>query len=259
MTTGILLPRPIEPDAVAAHRLGAPALVALAALGLGIAGVTEWLFYSDLVRYEANAGLRVLTDAIVGLSYIAMGLVTWVRRPDSRIGPLMYLTGCVSFTGNLAATDVVGLHHAGIALTGLWYVVLGVVVLSYPTGRLPGRAERRFLMAATTWVVVSGAAIVSQLDPSRCPPDTCPPNPFRIDLGVDLQPMVQAITLAGGMVVWAYFAALVIMRWRGASGPARRSLRPLWFAAMLLAVGRVGDGVVTVLLGPAVGDALHAR
>ena len=255
MTSRVLLPPPIERGPVATHRLGGPAVVGLATLGVAIAFAAEWLLYRDLVRNEPNAGLHVLTDAIVGLSYVAMGLVTWVRRPDSRIGPLLYLTGCVSFIGNLAATDVVGLHHAGIALTGLWYVVLGVVVLSYPTGRLPGRAERRFLLAATTWVVVSGAAIVSQLDPSRCPPGTCPPNPFRIDLGVDLLPWFQAIQTTGGVVVWASFAALVMMRWRDASGPARRSLRPLWLAAILLAVGRVGDGLVTALLGPTVADA----
>ena len=129
-----------------------------------------------------------MTDALIGLSFLLVGIVVWDSRPGMRVGLLMYATGLAFFIGNLSASSVPLLHHLGMALPGLWLVGLGVLVLAYPGDRLEHRVDRVLAVVALAWVVLSGVGLVTQLDPTRCVPAICPANPFRVDVGVDWPP-----------------------------------------------------------------------
>jgi signal transduction histidine kinase len=243
---------PVSHQAV--RRVGGVGAAGLMAAGLMLVVVAEWVYYVGLTKYAALPALQAMADGAVALSYILLGIFTWRRRPDSWTGAEMYLAGCLFLIGNFGNTNLIGIHHAGIAFEGLGTVAIGIVVLGYPTGRLRDPAARRLALFATTWVVVTGIITVTQLDPTGCPPEMCPSNPFAWPLGTAFTDAFWWLTLAVEVLLWAAFAALVARRWWGASATARRSLRPLWTAAILVAVARLVGPVITLLLGPEVAD-----
>jgi signal transduction histidine kinase len=112
--------------------LGAAA-VASCAMTAVLAAVNEELY---------QPALRVLLVWWITLPYIFAGIVAWRRRPDSAFGPLMILAGFVTQLSILQWTSVPLASTIGQLCDLLVAAVWLHVFLAYPTGRLPGRAER---------------------------------------------------------------------------------------------------------------------
>jgi signal transduction histidine kinase len=111
------------------------------ALLLGAVGLA---FVAESVTYEAGDLALVVADAVVGLVLVTCGVVAWERRGESRVGPLMVLSGYTWFAGNL--------------WTQLLYLHRGPLVhlhISYPTGRL----RRRLAQVTVTAAYVDALAI----------------------------------------------------------------------------------------------------
>jgi signal transduction histidine kinase len=83
-----------------------------------------------------------LADLAAGWALIGSGLVAWMRRPDSRFGPLTIASGAAWFAGDLAPAAL--FLHRGPFVHAL---------LSYPAGRLWGR----FAAAAVVVAYIDGA------------------------------------------------------------------------------------------------------
>jgi signal transduction histidine kinase len=101
----------------------------LGAVGLAVAA--EWVSYR-----EGDLAL-VVADGVVGLVLVTCGVVAWQRRGESRVGPLMVLSGYTWFAGNLWSQ--------------LLYLHRGPLVhlhISYPTGRLRRRLAQVTVVAA---------------------------------------------------------------------------------------------------------------
>jgi signal transduction histidine kinase len=123
------------------------AAVGLAGLLFGLGA--EWAARSDLSLLTAG------TDLAVGWTLIGCGLIAWSRRPQSRIGPLMALTGFAWFLGTFAYSDIGAVAMLGSALLTLHRGPLFHAIVGYPSGRISSRLG--------TVVVTSGyvyAAIV---------------------------------------------------------------------------------------------------
>jgi signal transduction histidine kinase len=166
-------------------------LLRLALLPLGIAfGVAaEWSSYQGAA------------DLVVGLVLIACGVAAWDRRPESRVGALMTLAGYTWFLGNLAE-PLLFVHRGPLVH----------LVLSYPTGRLHGKAVR---------IVVAAAYIDGAIEPLA-----------RNDVLTLV--LCAAVAVAG---VWAF---------RGTSGPLRKA-RGLGLAATLTLAAVLALGAVARL------------
>jgi signal transduction histidine kinase len=95
----------------------------LAAVAVGVAA--EW------VAFGWNDAGDWLPDLAVGWTFIACGLVAWSRRPESRTGVLLTVTGFAWFVGNFAES-LVYLHRGPLFHS----------VLAYPNGRLRSRIDR---------------------------------------------------------------------------------------------------------------------
>ena len=104
------------------------ALVPVAlALGLG----AEW------AAWDGDEPALVVADLLVGWTLIGCGLVAWDRRPASRVGVLMLLSGGTWFLGTVLSYALF-LHRGPLVH----------LHLSYPTGRLPTRRARAVVVAA---------------------------------------------------------------------------------------------------------------
>jgi signal transduction histidine kinase len=86
---------------------------------VALALVAEWVWY------ERDDLTLIVADGAVGLVLVTCGVVAWQRRGESRVGPLMILSGYTWFAGNFWSQ--------------LLYLHRGPLVhlhISYPTGRL---------------------------------------------------------------------------------------------------------------------------
>jgi signal transduction histidine kinase len=96
-------------------------------LGLAFGLAAEWIGRPELLG----------VDAIAGFALLFLGVFSWSRRSETRVGPLMAAAGFAWFLGSMWAPAVF-LHRAPIAQ----------LLLSYPSGRLSSRLERVAVGAA---------------------------------------------------------------------------------------------------------------
>jgi signal transduction histidine kinase len=79
----------------------------------------------------------------VGGSFIVCGLIAWQRRPDSRTGLLMTVTGFLYLGGQLLGeSDRPVAYTLGEVVAIAWLVPFAALILGYPSGRLPTRLDR---------------------------------------------------------------------------------------------------------------------
>ena len=223
--------------------------VALAVLAVVVTVGAESISANDW-RVEARPSeLALVIDGLLGLAFLLVGIVVWRALPGVGVGRLLYASGLAYFLGNMAASPDPILHHLGMAYPGLWLVGVGVLVLAYPGDRLVRRGDRILAMGALAFMVLAGAAFVTQLDPTRCLPAFCPPNPFRVDVGSNLAPDLATVVTFGGGVLWALATVQVARRWRSATPSSRRVLTPLWLAAAAMGIGLAGGAFLEVAVG----------
>ena len=91
--------------------------------------------------------IAVLSDWIT-VSYVVCGLVAWLRRPASRLGPLMIGAGFANALSTLAWTTNDLAYTFGQTLDFVPPVLFLHVFLAWPDGRLGGRLARSLVAAA---------------------------------------------------------------------------------------------------------------
>ena len=115
-------------------------LATLGVAGLAAGAGAAWLAANrSFVPYQTADAPFCL---VVGWSFIGSGLIAWHQRPRNRLGPVMTLIGFAWFaTFPTDARDPL-LFPVGTAVQSLYLAGLGYLVLSFPSGRLPGWLER---------------------------------------------------------------------------------------------------------------------
>ena len=174
--------------------------------------------------------------SLVGGSFTACGLIAWRRRPDSLSGPLMVAVGLLSFVNPLLSQV-----HVGVSLTAAhlfadaWVVVFILLLLTFQSGgRLRSHGDRRLVVLSTIPLVVLQLVYMQF--------HTEDGNLLLVSENEDVADAIdklQRITIA---FVCVAVGAVLGLRWRDASGPARRALLPsiagaaclLLFAALLV-------------------------
>lgn len=208
-------------------------------LGLCLAAIALGVAYGRPLDVSLPVGI---TSAV----YVTSGYVMARRRPGNRISYVLMLagavlSGAVSLAYVLPATEALVVATAPASPLLLAYVLLG-----YPTGVLPGRAERLSLGGIVIAFGVLGVATVLSLEPaahgtSLCPP--CSANPVRVtDLSVF--PVVGNLNAATVIASGATISVLCVRRWFLARGTGRRILAPVLFGGVVTALGFAVIGVV---------------
>ena len=219
---------PTRPSPALLATVGAALVAALAGVvALGVAGDVH--------------PVHITIISWLVLAYAVSGLIAWRLRPASALGPLMVLTGAGALAGALSWAGTGGvLHTIGQAVDVLPLVLFVQVFLTYPSGRLHGRAER--LIVVTGWVAALAgqlaAMLLGGLRPHRL---TVLDRPGLATAIYDTElVVVSAVALAG--------VALLAVRRHSHGRPLRRSLSllvdsfavGLVMIAVLLLVGVLG-------------------
>ena len=86
---------------------------------------------------------------VVGGSFAACGLLAWHRRPESRAGPLMVVTGLLFFVhGTLGRLHSSFAETIGIAVSNYWIITFVALLVWFPGGRRRWAASERFVIGA---------------------------------------------------------------------------------------------------------------
>ena len=176
----------------------------------------------------------------VTVTYSVSGLVAWRCRPANRIGPLMVLTGAATLVSAVGRAEQDVLHTIGQAADLVPLVMIVHVFVTFPTGRLRGRAEKALVHAGYVAAVPGQLAVMllGGLRPHLLAVADVPG--FATFLYNAVLTTVSAVALGG--------VALLVVRRRAHGRPLRRSLTllvdsfavGLVMIALLLLVGAFG-------------------
>lgn len=176
------------------------------------------------VPTEAELG----ADLLVGLLMQWVGLFVWGRRGTGRTGPLLYVAGLLWYVGSIWDPPPLG------AITFAWRSwyepVLLAVILGWATGHLRRPADRLIVGALAGAYLVRSLVRMFVFDAAARFDDEALRNPFSIVWNEDLWHTVEDATLIVSAAVGAAVAITCVVRWRRASGAARRTLTPVMAA-----------------------------
>jgi signal transduction histidine kinase len=224
--------------------LGAAGLV----LSIPVAVVTLTSDHTNLKGAVAAASL------LVTWSFLGTGVYLWERRPDNLTGPLMVALAFSWLLAGLGNSNVSGVFIVGQLFNALPFAILTHLLFAFPSGRLQGIWDRRFVALGYFVTVVPGAIGLLFYDPvvsDDCA--ECPANPLQVshdqdayDAGSAVSSILAAIVL--GALIWN-----LVRRWRAMDDPGERVRNaPVWWAGgltVLLVLALIGTN-----LGPENGN-----
>jgi signal transduction histidine kinase len=174
------------------------------------------------------------------------GLVAWRRRPDNRIGPLMVVIGASLLLWSLRTLSVPALVSLGMWMSlgpGVQGVLLGTLVLAYPSGQITSRLGRAWVALALVGLL--GPQLALALSTPLGFPGCLECRPLLV-LWYDERTRVALLNLT--VLIFAVLAIALLLllarRWLKASTPARRVLAPVWLAGAVVAVVVVSVAIV---------------
>ena len=195
-------------------------------------------YYSIHRRTQENHFL----DLLVGLSLMAAGVVSRLRRPDSRVGLLLGAGGIAWFFGNYANAGIPWLFSFGHAFDGISVVPIVHAVISYPSGRLQTRIERGYIATFYAWLLFVDTVTLLTFDPHRdCRP--CIRGGLAAFDAPGFAAHVNSIDNVLSIALPVAGILLLALRFRREPPAVRHALLPLWIASGLLAAAFVAQGV----------------
>jgi signal transduction histidine kinase len=128
-------------------RLGRGVRVALGLGAVSLGLLAEW-------QGGAWPSPSALVDLAAGWVLTGSGLIAWSRRPQSRVGPLLVLSGYAWFLGTLAGSELGWLAIIGGVFLTIHRAPLMHAIVGYPTGRVLGRVSVALVIAAYAYAVI---------------------------------------------------------------------------------------------------------
>lgn len=199
---------------------------------------------------QGFGAIDIAREMLPAVAFGIAGLVAWYRRPRNRVGPLMVLIGV-----SILLKGFQGVPIPAVVSLGIWSsvapgvlpaILLGVLVLVYPTGRFSSRIDRWWAAAGAVFFVtvqLGWSLFTPTTRDSRMCGDCWP----ALILGYDEYVRLNLRNLS--MLVFAALAIILIVlaarRWLQASPPARRVMAPIWLAGPVVAVVSLTSSIVT--------------
>ena len=222
-------------------------LLALICAGIALALVLT----SD---HEEHRVATIFLGEVLGLSFVAAGLLGAARRPENRTGRILAGVGFAFFAGALSEANASVLFTIGQLFGALFIAAFVHLLVAYPVGTLVTRFERRLVAAA--YALSLGfplAYLLFARGSDVC--DACPENALLVTRSETGMLIVEIIGSTAAAGVLATTIWLLVRRWRSASVAYRRSLRLVLLAGGAAAVVFVLQLSLEPLL-PDTGDAV---
>ena len=257
----------------------APAVLVPAAVALGVAAEWTVLYRGPLEEAVTAQAVRLaVADFVVGLALVVCGVAAWFWRSGSRIGPLLVAAGFAWFLGTFAGSSIDAAAEVGAVFVTLHRGPLVHAVLSYPTGRLGGRAERLVVAisyvaaaipdvgenAEATIVVAALVAVTAAWSFVRATGPQRPARATAAAAAVGLAATLLAASLAslagagGGAsraILWAYQVVIVVVAVGFLFGLLRRGWTQATVTGLVVELGDVPEeGTLRARLAVALGD-----
>jgi signal transduction histidine kinase len=227
---------------------------------LGLIGVLVIVETWLALRPPAGAAPYGFGFAVFQVTYLIpapVGALIASRRPRHPIGWLMLAIGLVSATGGVFGESArqlyaprpelgAALFFVGDALSRLVLLLIGVLLLLFPDGRLPSKRWRGVVIAGTTaWVLSVFTEVVGPGPLADFAMTSPPQNPFGITALNDFSPGPTI----GVAIFDVFFASLflsivsVAFRFHRAGPELRLQLKWVALAGSLLVAAIVGGNV----------------
>jgi len=208
------------------------ALAALALIGLVLVGLTVALsLTSDHIE---DRGLNAAIVSLLMSTYIGVGLYAWWRRPQNRFGAIMTAVGFLAFSAALCASNSALIFCIGIASSSLYLVAAIHMLLAFPTGRIPTRAQR-WLIGSAYVVAVVAPLTMMMFDRDGSFDEPIPGNAFFV---ADAPGLLSVLDIAGpliGVAIIKAISIILVQRWRRAAPHERPALSPLlWTGSTMI-------------------------
>jgi signal transduction histidine kinase len=173
-----------------------------------------------------------VVHVLVGAAYILAGTVALVRRPGVAVGPLMIAVGFLWFVADLGWIPAALPFTISITYPALYQPVLAHLALAFPSGRLPGRFERRVVAALYVWTLVNNVVVEMFDDPRASGCRRCPRNLLLVDGNAGVQQAVSNVATTISITLVVATAALIVRHWWRATRAAQYVMAPvLWVVA----------------------------
>ena len=210
-----------------------------------VAGVSVGALVLASDHQEAKAAFAIFGPA-VGWGFIGTGLYAWRREPDNRTGMLMVLLGFAWFLSTLEAVDSPLVYTIAVTLGGLWGSLFLHLGISFPSGRLRSRLDRRLVRAGYVIFPFAFAPGLLFSGPEQLDCPACPENLLLIRPDDELARLGMAL---GGVLYGSLFLVVVVRTvrvWRAAGTFERLQLTPVYLSALatflLVTIARSGAG-----------------
>ena len=187
---------------------------------------------------------RIISIAVPVASFIATGLLAWELRPTNRMGRLMVATGVCYSLALIRGLPSPELAPIGLIGGTAADVLLGYLILAFPSGQLRTRAGLWLVALIGLVLIVQRGLTLAALDPATIGLDY--ENPYRV-----IQDPSAAATIFGfqaflDLVIVLAYMGVVVIRWLRASAAARRALSPVAIAAVLLLMAMLASTISSV-------------
>ena len=190
-------------------------------------------------HHERPGGFEIAVDLIVGLSFVATGLIAWARRPENNTGRLLLVVSFTWFLGLLGSANDAVVSTIGFASGALVLAAFVHLVLAYPAGRLPTRADRAIVVTGYALAVVANVLTLMFRPHPEC--SKCVTNVLLVADKPSVGRAVDNATNVSAAILVAVVVGMLVVRYRTATPVARRMLRP---------IGVAGGTALTFLAAP---------
>ncbi len=183
------------------------------------AAAAEWAALRPVI-FQEHARPEVVLYHVVGGSFAACGLLAWHRRPDSRAGPLMVVTGLLFFAhGMLGRLHSSLAETIGIAVSNYWVVTFAALLLWFPGGRRRWASSEKLIVGA--FVAAEVALTLVWMLFAEIPRNLALvwPNPHAASA---IDKTISSLGFAASVCL----ALLLAARWFNATQPVRRASAP---------------------------------
>ncbi len=219
-------------------RVSTSIAVVAAALAVEALIVAGWATGND-----GTASIRIAGSVVTGLLFVACGVVARHRTAYPRMGSVLVLAGFLWMSEDLAVIGYDLADSLQALTTEMSNVAVALAALAFPTGRFRGRADRGVLIVLLVGI---GLGILGEVaKPGECSLGCVTGYEPTIqlstaDLIADIGTAAMSAALLAGL-------AILIVRWRSGTRPARRMLTP--FLGVVGVLGVINSPVLVGMRG----------